>query len=198
MLTWRAQGQFCLSDLSLFVSRLRMNGCILLLPLYVVRIWQGRIRLFLPAYGKPGFSDVSTKIRHILSQLHFTFIYIILYYFPFKVAKYKDICCDKFYAKYFKHFLFPPMLCMFCLVDIKTLVTLGRKIQCMSSKSYGPFFEETNSDTSVELIPTPLFRELWEKGKRRAISILCKNCQYFKTKAPVVCREIFSECASLA
>jgi hypothetical protein len=49
---------------------------------------------------------------------------------------------------------------MFCLVDITTLVTIGGKIQCMSSKSKGPFFEETNSDSRVELIPTPLFREL--------------------------------------
>jgi hypothetical protein len=30
----------------------------------------------------------------------------------------------------------------------------------MISKSYGPFFEETNSDPSIELIPAPLFREL--------------------------------------
>jgi hypothetical protein len=30
---------------------------------------------------------------------------------------------------------FPRMLYMFCLADITTLVTLGRKIQCMSSKS---------------------------------------------------------------
>jgi hypothetical protein len=31
-------------------------------------------------------------------------------------------------------------------------------------KTIGPFFEETNSDPSNELIPTPLLRELTENG----------------------------------
>jgi hypothetical protein len=38
----------------------------------------------LAAYEKPGFSDVSTKIRHILSQLHFTFKYLISLLFSFQ------------------------------------------------------------------------------------------------------------------
>jgi len=106
---------------------------------------------FLPPCGEPVFSDTSTKIRHILSHIHIAFFFIIFLSRSLHIKMSVVIC---FMQNILSISCFPRMLYVFCLVSISTLVTVGRKIQCMSTKSYDPFFEETNS----ELIPTPLFR----------------------------------------